>query len=110
MIQIDHPCISNIEMAEIGAVDSIEVQRNRMMSMDFGTVMVPVAAMLMRPRQMRMRRRPLHRQEDGQQDKRGRGAKVLLEQEDGHTGKTAHIVSRPNYVSFWTDFAVAAVK
>ena len=80
MIQFNHPRIGNVEMAKIATVNGIGVRRNRLMGMDFGTVMVPVAAMLMRPRQMRMWRRPLHRHEDGQQDKIGRGAKALLDQ------------------------------
>lgn len=65
MIQFDHPRAGNVEMA--ATVDRIGVQCNRLMGVNFGTVMVPVAAMLMRPRQMRMRRRPLRRHENGQQ-------------------------------------------
>lgn len=81
MIQSDHPRAGNVEMTKVATVNGIGMQGNRLMSMDFGTVMVPVAAMLMRSRQMRMRRRPLHRHEDGQQDKISRGAVVLLDQE-----------------------------
>ena len=87
MIQFDQPRIGNVEMVEFAAVDGIVVRRNRLMGMDFGTVMVLVAAMLMSSRQMRMRRRPLHRHEDGQQEKIGRGAKALLDQEDRRTVK-----------------------
>ncbi len=87
MIQFDHQRVGNVEMAKAATIDGIGVQCTRLMGMDFGTVLVPVAAMLMRPRQMRMRRRPLHCHEDGQQDKISRGAIVLLDQEDGRVFK-----------------------
>ena len=61
--------------------------------MDFGAVLMPVAAMLVRPCQMGVRRRPLHRHEDGQQDKISCGAKALLDQEEGHLVKLIGIVS-----------------
>lgn len=84
MIQVYHPHTSNIQMAECAAVDGIRVQCNRLMEMNLGTVMVPVAAMFVRPSQMRMRRRPLRRHEDGQEDEINRRAKVSLDQEDRH--------------------------
>ena len=82
LIQFDHPVVGNVEMADVCAVDRIEVSRQRLMGVDFGTVMMPVAAVLVRARQMGMRRRPLHRHEDGQQDKIRREANAVFEQED----------------------------
>lgn len=88
MIQFDHPRAGNVDMAEIAAVYGIVVLRNGLMGMNFAAVLVPVSAMLMRPHQMRMRRRPLDRQEGGQQNNIGRGTKTVLDQRDGHAVKT----------------------
>ena len=54
-------------------IDGIGMQGNRLVCVNFGSVMMPVAAMLMRPRQMCMRRHPLDRQKEGQQNKTTRG-------------------------------------
>jgi membrane protein YqaA with SNARE-associated domain len=92
VVILDHPGFGKIDMADI---DGIRMQHNRLMGMDFGTVLIPVAAMLMLPRQVRMRRCPLHRHEDGQQNEIGRGAKALFDQGNGAWWKTVGIVSCP---------------
>jgi hypothetical protein len=76
VIQFDQPCLGNIGMTETASIYGIRVLCDRLMCMNFGTVLVPVTAMLMRPRQMRMRRRPLDCQKDGQQNKIGSRTKV----------------------------------
>lgn len=78
VIKFNYPGCGKIDMADI---NGIGMGCQRLMSVNFGSVMVPIAAMLVRPRQMGVRRRPLHRHENGQQDKIGRGAKALLDQE-----------------------------
>lgn len=85
MIQFDHPRIGNVDMAGLAAVNRIGMQLNCLMGMDFRTVMVQVAAMLVRPSQMYMRRRPLRRHEDGEQDRISHGANTLFDQEDGRS-------------------------
>lgn len=69
-------------MGKLDTVNGIGMLRTGLMDMDFGTVLVPLAAMLMRSCQMCMRRRPLDRHEDGQQYKISRGTQVLLNQEE----------------------------
>ena len=56
MIQFDNPCVSHIEMAEVTAIDGIRMNRNGLVRMHFGTVVVPVATMFVSSRQVRMRR------------------------------------------------------
>jgi len=88
-IQFNHPCDGNVDITRIATVNGIRMLRNGLMGMYFGTVMVPVTAMLMRSRQVRMWRRPLNRQEDGQQNQISRGAKALPDQKDGRFVKSS---------------------
>lgn len=70
-------------MTGIAAVNGIGMLYNGVVGMNFGAVMVLLAAMRMRCRQMHMRRQPLDRQEDGQQNKITREMKALLVQVAG---------------------------
>ena len=88
LLQLDHPVVGNVEMADVCAVHGIGMLRQRLMSVNFGTVMVPVAVVLVRSCQMCMRRRPLHRHEDSQQNEIGRGANAVFEQEDGRLDRS----------------------
>jgi hypothetical protein len=90
VVILDHPGFGQIDMPDI---DCIRVQGNRLVRMYLGNVKVPVAAMRVCTSQVGMWRRPLHRQENGQQNEIGRGTNVVLDQENEHSVKSACIVS-----------------
>lgn len=85
VVILDYPGIGKVDMPDI---DGIGMNGNQLVCVNFGTVLMEVATMLVYPRQMGVRRRPLHCHEDGQQDKISRGADTLLSQEDGALGET----------------------
>lgn len=80
-------------MVSMPNIDGIRMLGNRLVRMNIGRVMVPFAAMLMGSREMRVRRRPLDSQEDGQQNEITQGAEALFDQLIAYTVKSAWILS-----------------
>lgn len=90
VVILDYPRIGKVCMPDI---DGIGMGCHRLMCVNFSSVLMPVAAMLVRTRQMGVRSSPLHRHENGQQDKIGRGAKSLFDQGNNQAWKIGLIVS-----------------
>lgn len=78
MIEINHPRFVDQRMARI---DGIGVRRD-LMGMRLGVVLMAIAAMLVRGRQVGMRRRPLHCQEGSQQEKQQSGVNALFDHDE----------------------------
>ena len=66
----------------MGRIKGVGVECNRSMGMRRGVVLVSFAAVIVMGRDMRVRRRPLHRQEGGQQEKQESGVDALFEHEE----------------------------
>lgn len=79
MIEFDDPRFIGQRMAR---VNGIGVKRRGLMRMRLGVVLVLFATVLVMGSQVGMRRRPLHRQKGGQQEKQESGVNALFDHDE----------------------------